>query len=403
MDVAGGQVIRRHPRGDVGRRLAALEHPHPHLRLGPLDQRRIEGVLLGLIQQLQHGLFCLLNVLRGRLHHDRETSLHISRGGAGSVNAGDQLLAIANLAHQQRTLAIGKHAGKKIQCVQVGVVKLHRWKLDADFRLPDLGHRRHDRARGEHLGLRRQVVIEHPPRRGRCQLLLKRLEHLLRFQITRHHEHHVARLIGAAVIRIDIIAGEPLDDFLIADHRHTGRRNPIAVHRHQIVKLSRRLTPSHLQFSLHHLIFAPKLVRRDGRPQHPAGQQIDGIVQIRRRGIDEIGGVIRRGISVGVVADFLQQRAILGLGAPLRRPPGHQVFQQVRQPATQPLAFIDAAGPDIAAHRQHRRSGHPLGDHHRPILQHRDDLIARRDDARLFGAVVTLRQRRGRRGLQRWR
>ena len=56
-------------------------------------------------------------------------------------------------------------------------------------------------------------------------------------------EDQIVRLIRQPVIRVNIIAAQPLNDRLIPDHRHARRADVIAIHLRQLFKLTRSGSP----------------------------------------------------------------------------------------------------------------------------------------------------------------
>ena len=108
------------------------------------------------------------------------------------------------------------------------------------------------------------------------------------------------------------------------------------------------------------------------------------------RGVDEKGGVIGRCVGIGIVADRLQEIAILLLRPPAVAAAGHEMFQQMRKAAAEPFTFVYPAGQRITSHCHDRRRHPPRDDDH-AIAQLRDDLVLLIDHPRDFRPVTSKR------------
>ena len=86
---------------------------------------------------------------------------------------------------------------------------------------------------------------------------------------------------------------------------------------------------SHFQFALNNLKFAAVFGHGDLCAKQPAGDEINGLIEMRRSGVNKKCGVVFGGVGVGVVADFLEQVAILFFGSPAVGTAGDEVLEQM--------------------------------------------------------------------------
>ena len=290
---------------------------------------------------LKHGVAGGGELIRIHDGADAEQSRIAGAVGPGVDVMGDAFL-FANFLIQARAAAVAEQNREDIQRGDIGMAqlgdvpgKMHVAHFDGRF-LDDF-------ARG---GLDRFLGQNHRRHRFGLGVFVGRADlgdDVVGFHIAGDDEEHVVGRIFLAIITVDVVGLDFVENVRVADNGEAIRTAGVGGHEQAAAGAAIGIVDVHVHFAADDVHFLGQFIRRQRGVLHDVAQNIDGRARAGVGHINMIDRAIEAGVGVHVTADFLHFLIDAAAGAGGGAFEEH-VFEHVREAGAEPFAFMNASG-----------------------------------------------------------